>query len=82
MININEDYLYGSGGKSELEQIIDEFIKNPYKEGVTYENLSAREIEQIIALLLYQEGNREVTLTAGVEKDGYHLYLRVDKKEK
>ena len=37
MININEDYLYGSGGKSELEQIIDEFIKNPYKEGVTYE---------------------------------------------
>ena len=82
MININEDYLFGSGGKSELQQIIDEFIKNPYEEGVTYENLSPREIEQIIVLLLYQEENRSVSFTVGVEEDGYHLYLRVDKKEK
>ena len=80
MINFNENYHeYGSG---ELEKAIDEFLKNPYKEGETYGGLGAQEIEQIIALLMYQEQNKVVAFTVGLEEDGYHLSLRIDKKVK
>ena len=80
MINFSEDYHeYGSG---ELSKMIDEFLKNPYEEGVTYGALSAQEIEQIIALLMYQEQNKIVAFTVGLEEDGYHLSLRIDKKVK
>jgi len=84
MINFSEDHHeYGSSKtQKELGKLIDEFLKNPYEENVSYGGLHPQEIEQIIAFLMYQEKNKIIALTVGLEEDGYHLSLRVDKKIK
>jgi len=84
MINFSEDYHeYGtSKTQQELGEIIDKFLQNPYEENISYGGLHPQEIQDIIAFLMYQEGNKIIALTIGLESDGYHLSLRVDKKVK
>ena len=83
MINFSENY-HEYGSQQELKDIINDMLDSleEYSEGSTHGGLSPSNIQDILAVLLYQEDNQSVEIKISKDIDDYHLYLEILKKNK
>ena len=83
MINFSEDY-HEYSSQEELKSLINEIIDElgSFSEGSVHGGLSPTSIQDIISVLLYQEGNASVTLKINKASDQYHLSVEILNKEK
>ncbi|MGI9357973.1 MAG: hypothetical protein ACR2ON_01060 [Paracoccaceae bacterium] len=83
VISFSEDY-HEYGSQQELKDLINSMLDDlgQYAEGSTHGGLSPSNIQDILALLLYQENNQSIEVKISKDIDEYHLYLEILKKSK
>jgi hypothetical protein len=70
--------------RSDLDEILDGILSNKgkFNEGAKVGGLHPTEIQDIVAFLMFEEGNSSVRLTVEKEADNYHLALIIENKQK
>tara|TARA_Y100000590_G_scaffold143436_2_gene164788 strand:+ start:52941 stop:53225 length:285 start_codon:yes stop_codon:yes gene_type:complete len=84
VIAFNKGYELSSFTSDDLKEILSKILANKgkFNKGTTFGGLHPDQIQDVIAFLMFQEGNHSVQFTVSLEDDDYHLMLTIDKKQK